>query len=109
MRRSWKGGAAAGKEAEFDRAFDAVLADYMEFLRRSREADETNDDPKTFTARHAAGKTALSHIEHIMKLSGDDGEKAKRLDEVQALLGEMRRDMSAEREETPADDDRDSG
>ena len=106
MRRRQKGGApAAGKEPEFGQAFDVVLADYMDFLRRSREADESNCDPKTFAARHAAGKTALSHIEQIMKLSGDDGdEAAKKLNEYQALLGDMRRDMSAEPEETPSDD-----
>lgn len=111
MRRRRKGGAAGtGKEPEFDQAFDAVLADYMDFLRRSREADESNGDPKTFAARHTAGKTALSHIEQIMKLSGDTGdEAAKKLGEYQALLGEMRRDMSVEPEEMPSDDDGDPG
>lgn len=111
MRRRRQAGAPAkSDEPEFDRAFDAVLADYMDFLRRAREADESNSDPKLFSARHAAGKTALSHIEQIMKLSGaSEDEAAKKIGEVHALLGDIRSEMEMEPEETRADDDGDPG
>lgn len=109
-RRKKDGASASANESEFEQALEAVLADYMDFLRRSREADESNGDPKPFAARHAAGKTALSHIEQIMKLKGDHGDEAtKKLNEYQALLGDMRRDMNAESGEMPSDDDADPG
>ncbi len=78
----------------------------MRFLR----AAEGEVDAKAFGARHAAAKTALSHIEQLLDLSGEAGdEAARRLGEYQALLGDIRRDMSTEPEETPSDDDGDSG
>lgn len=103
MRRP-KAGGAAGDLAS---ALAQVKADYLDFLR----AADDEVDAKAFGAKHAAAKTALSHIEQLMKLSGDvGGETARRLAEYHALLGDIRRDMSAEpEEETRADDDGDSG
>lgn len=99
--------ARSATEPELGSALAKVVADYMDFLR----AADDEVDSKAFGAKHAAAKTALSHIEQLLKLSGDvGGETAQQLDEYHALLGEMRRDMSAEpEEETPTDDDGDSG
>lgn len=95
-------------EPDLGPALAKVMAEYMAFLE-SADADD-GPDPKAFGARHAAAKTALSHLEQLMKMSGDHGdEAARKLGEYQALLGEMRRDMSAEPEETPTDDDGDPG
>jgi hypothetical protein len=93
-------------EPDLGPAIAAVTDDYMAFLRAA--ADEV--DSKAFGAKHAAAKAALSHIEQLRKLSGDaGGEAAEKLDEYQALLGDIRRDMSAEPEEMPSDDDGDPG
>lgn len=93
-------------EPDLGAALAEVMAEYMRFLR----AAEGEVDAKAFGARHAAAKAALSHIEQLRKLSGEAGdEAARKLEEYQELLGEMRRDMGVEQEETPTDDDGDSG
>lgn len=85
-----------------------VMAEYIGFLETS--PIEEGADPKSFGARHAAAKTALSHLEQLMKLSGDGQDEASRKrDDYQALLGEMRQDISAEPEGMPSDDDGDPG
>lgn len=93
-------------EPDLAAALAEMIAEYMRFLR----AAEGEIDAKAFGVRHAAAKTALSHIEQLLNLSGDAGDEvARRLGEYQALLGEIRRDMSAEPEEMLTDDDGDSG
>lgn len=88
------------------------MADYMGFLRASRVEGEA--DPKAFGARHAAAKSALGHIEQLLKLSGaSEDEAAQALDECRAALGEARREIGGlsddPSEETPDDDDGDAG
>jgi hypothetical protein len=93
-------------EPDLGLALAKVTEEYLAFLR----AADDEVDSKAFGAKHAAAKTALSHIEQLRKFSGEAGdETARKLDEYQALLGEMRRDMSAEPEEAPTYDDGDSG
>lgn len=100
-------GKPPGVAAELSSALAQVKADYLDFLR----AADDEVDSKAFGAKHAAAKTALSHIEQLMKLSGDaGGDAAERLAEYHALLGDIRRDMSAEpEEETSSDDGGDPG
>jgi len=79
-----------------------VTADYLAFLRAPRNAEP--EDAKAFAARHAAAKTALSHIEQIMKLAATEpGEAAA---ETDTLLHEARCQMDqdpASREGTDED------
>ena len=48
-------------------ALPNVTESYMKFV-----ADSDHDaDPKAFAARHSAAKTALAHLEQLMKLAGE--------------------------------------
>ena len=89
---------------EMRRAARTVVADYEAFVARGPAAEE---DPKAFTARHAAARSALAHLEHLMKLApGSTG--AEPGAEVSTLLAAARRsvEMAAqEDEEMPEDED----
>jgi len=71
-----------------------VAADYLAFLRAPR-ADEP-EDAKSFAARHAAAKAALSHIEQIIKLAADAPGDATA--DTDNLLHEARHQMDQARE-----------
>ncbi|MBB5692262.1 hypothetical protein [Muricoccus pecuniae] len=76
---------------ELRRAVRKVAEDYEAFVSRG-PAPGTHEDPKAFTAHHAAARAALAHIEHLMKLNrgGAEGEAAA---ETGALLAEARRSI----------------
>jgi hypothetical protein len=81
-------------------AVPTVTENYINFLRDTHADHET--DPKLFAARHSAAKTALSHIEQLMKLAGTSEEEAER------LLGSSASELDIARQEieqeTPEDD-----
>lgn len=80
-------------------ALPSVAQSYMRFV-----ADPTDEaDPKAFAARHSAAKTALSHLEQLMKLAGEGAEEATG-DPAALALGAARQEMDDEEQETPADD-----
>jgi hypothetical protein len=76
---------------------EEVAEDYVSFLRHSRL--DPDADPRTFGARHAAAKSALAHIEALMKLAGG-GDAAGTEQALQ--LGAAR---AAIAKEPPLDDD----
>ena len=89
-------------------AVPTVTADYMKFLREIR--DEHESDPKLFAARHSAAKTALAHIEQLMKLAGvNEDEARQQLDQHRAELDAARAEIDREEEEMPPDDAGDPG
>jgi hypothetical protein len=51
-----------------------VTAEYWNFLRRA-DATGVPDEPKEFGARHAAARSALAHLEHLLKLTGEQPEE----------------------------------
>lgn len=71
-----------------------VTADYLAFLRSPRP-DEP-EDAKAFAARHAAAKTALSHIEQIIKLADAPADAAET--DTENLLHEARHQMDQDRD-----------
>ncbi|MBI0536043.1 hypothetical protein D9599_10710 [Roseomonas sp. KE2513] len=87
-------------------ALRKIVADYKAFVERG-PAPGAQEDPKAFTAHHAAARSALAHLEHLMKLapseaSGEAGSEAG------TLIAEARRSIRlAEKEdgETMEDDD----
>lgn len=58
-------------------ALPVVTEEYVNFVHDAHA--ERESDPKLFTARHSAAKTALSHIEQLMKLAGTSEEEAAQL------------------------------
>jgi len=82
------------KPVKLDDAVAEVTADYLAFLRNARPGEP--EDAKTFAARHAAAKTALSHIEQIIKLAAAPTEDATT--ETDSLLHEARHQMGQDRE-----------
>lgn len=79
----------SGVPIKLDAAVAEVTADYLAFLRNAR-TDEP-EDAKAFAARHAAAKSALSHIEQIIKLaSGNEEEVAGRQLDTDSLLHQAR-------------------
>ncbi|MBP0491680.1 hypothetical protein [Roseomonas indoligenes] len=92
---------------ELHRAIRKVVADYEAFVARG-PAPGTHEDPKAFTAHHAAARSALAHLEHLMKL--DKGQvEPDAVAETGALIAEARRSIQLaeqeEGEERPEDDD----
>jgi hypothetical protein len=94
---------------EFEVAVMRVVEDYGAFVARG-PAPGTHDDAKAFAAHHSAAKSALAHLEHLLKLAlaaGGD-EETVAVAEGAALLREARGALLAEgrdeAEESEADD-----
>ena len=89
---------------DFDpsRAVTLILADYDEYLLRS--LGEAPGDPKAFGGRHAAGRAALTHLEHVLKVGALVGADATQ-DDVAALLAEARAHAHDDTDEESSTDD----
>lgn len=88
---------------ELDTAALRVAEDYGAFVSRG-PAPGMHDDAKAFAAHHAAAKSALAHLEHLLKLAraagaGDEAGVAQ----ADTVLQRVRGAMLAE----PAEDDSD--
>ncbi|MCR0984775.1 hypothetical protein [Roseomonas populi] len=82
---------------ELRRAVRKVVADYEAFVSRG-PAPGTHEDPKAFTAHHAAARSALAHLEHLMKL--DRGQvETDAVAEAGALIAEARRSIQLAEQE----------
>jgi hypothetical protein len=94
---------------ELRRTIRKVVADYEAFVSRG-PAPGTHEDPKAFTAHHAAARSALAHLEHLMKLNRGSAE-TEAVAEAGALIAEARRSIQLaeqedrEGEESTEDDD----
>ncbi|WP_458093837.1 hypothetical protein [Roseomonas sp. WA12] len=94
---------------ELHRAVRKVVADYEAFVSRG-PAPGTHEDPKAFTAHHAAARSALAHLEHLMKLNRGQVQ-TDAVAEAGALITEARRSIQIaeledlEGEERAEDDD----
>ena len=87
---------------EYARAIAKVKADYEAFLQRP--APGAHEDAKAFTAHHAAARSALAHLEHLMKLHPD--QKGTALgDETSALMEQVRQSMQATPQEEEGEED----
>ncbi|SUE43611.1 hypothetical protein [Roseomonas gilardii] len=82
-----------------------VVADYGAFVTRE-PMPGAHEDPKSFAARHAAAKTALAHLEHLLKLARASLAAAPAGEDIQTLLTQARAEIAAEGED---DDGHDTG
>jgi hypothetical protein len=57
-------------ETQLAAAAQSILEDYRRFL-----AEGEAGDPKAFAARHAAARSALAHLDQLMKLAGEAAEE----------------------------------
>lgn len=80
-------------------ALPSVTEAYIKFV----EETDHDADPKAFAARHSAAKTALAHIEQLLKLSGETEEEGA-ADTAASALGAARQEIGDEEQETLADD-----
>lgn len=90
---------------ELHTAIRRVVADYGAFVARE-PMPGAHEDPKGFAAHHAAAKTALTHLEHLLKLARASLATAPAEDDVQTLLTQARAEIAAEGED---DDGHDTG
>ncbi|MCQ4159774.1 hypothetical protein NON00_07515 [Roseomonas sp. GC11] len=91
-------------------AIRRVIADYTAFVGRAPEPG-AHDDAKAFAAHHAAAKSALAHLEHLLKLAraqGAGGEEQGAA-EASALLQQARGALSRAPEEDEEDSEPDDG
>jgi hypothetical protein len=85
-----------------------IFADYERYIMRWEDAEEIGEDPaddaKRFTTRHAAGRAALTHLEHLYKIAvltaGEDAAEGVLHD-----LDAWRVLIAAQLEEEPATDE----
>lgn len=91
--------------SELETAAMRVVEDYGAFIARG-PAPGTHDDAKAFAAHHAAAKSALAHLEHLLKLAraAGVGEEVAGVAHAQALLHQARGAMAAEAQEDDEDD-----
>lgn len=75
-------------------AVAVVTEDYVNFLH------EPDPDPKAFNARHTAAKTALTHLDQLMRMTGtSDDEVEAEVGKYQDMLGDTRQEIGALPEE----------
>lgn len=92
--------------ADLERVVKQVVDDYAAFVERG-PGPGMHDDAKAFAAHHAACKSALAHLEHLLKLLRAAKAPAES-DETQAaaaLLTEARGALSATQDEEEIDED----
>ena len=89
---------------ELDTAALRVAEDYGAFVSRG-PAPGMHDDAKAFAAHHAAAKSALAHLEHLLKLAraAGAGDEAG-VTQADTVLQQVRGAMLAEPAEDDADD-----
>jgi hypothetical protein len=92
--------------AELETAAMRVAEDYGAFIARG-PAPGTHDDAKAFAAHHAAAKSALAHLEHVLKLAraACAGEETAGVAHADALLQQARGALSELRDEEGDSDD----
>jgi hypothetical protein len=91
--------------AELETAAMRVAEDYGAFIARG-PAPGTHDDAKAFAAHHAAAKSALAHLEQVLKIAraAGAGEDVAGVAHASALLQQARGALSEVGEEEDVDD-----
>jgi len=82
-------------QEDLERAVAVVVTDYREFLEK--DPPPTSDESKAFAAWHSACRTALAHLDHLLKLLRDAGGEPSA--EAAELLAQARRMMGEPEEE----------
>ncbi|HYZ31012.1 MAG TPA: hypothetical protein VE684_01875 [Crenalkalicoccus sp.] len=91
-------------EAELAAAVEQVLADYRGFLAGTPPGADAGD-AKAFATRHAAARSALAHLEQLLKIAGETGSE-NQVREITERMRETRAEIAAlPPEETEPDDD----
>ncbi|MBO1075755.1 hypothetical protein [Roseomonas marmotae] len=90
--------------AELEAAVMRVVEDYGAFIARG-PAPGMHDDAKAFAAHHAAAKSALAHLEHLLKLAraAGAGEEVAGIAQAHALLRQARGALAVEPREDEED------
>jgi len=76
---------------DFAGAAALILRDYRRFVGLCTE-DPDESVVKAFASRHAAGRTALAHVEQLLKLATETGDEAQQ-QAITEVLAEWRRIM----------------
>ncbi len=74
--------------ADFAGAASLIFADYRKFVGLCAE-DPEEAVVKAFASRHSAGRTALAHVEQLLKLAADIGDEAQQ-QAITEVLAEWR-------------------
>jgi len=84
----------------------AVLEDYRDFAERAASSEA---EAKAFTARHAACRAALAHLEHLLRIARatSGGAKGEGLDEAEATLVAIRGEIAGARGDDDGEDEED--
>ncbi|MBE9607670.1 hypothetical protein IAI18_22590 [Acetobacteraceae bacterium H6797] len=92
--------------ADLERVVRRVVDDYAAFVERG-PGPGMHDDAKAFAAHHAACKSALAHLEHLMKLmrAAVGSAEADNRQLTAEMLAEARDAISATQDEEENDED----
>lgn len=83
-----------GVDPKLTAARAKVTEEYVNFLH------EQEPDTKAFSARHTAAKTALTHLEQLMRVTGTSDEEVQAgIDKYHDMLGDVRQEIGATPEE----------
>lgn len=83
-----------GVASKLKGAVAVVTEDYVNFLHQEEP------DIKAFNARHTAAKTALTHLEQLMRVTGTSDEEVQAgIDKYHDMLGDVRQEIGATPEE----------
>ena len=78
-----------------------IFAEYNAFLRADVMADDP-DRARAFLARHTAARSAISHIDALLKLDGGDSPNTQ--DQQNAMVADARAALAGDRPENLSDD-----
>lgn len=81
--------------AELERAAQRVVEDYEAFLAAG-PAPGAHGDAKAFAAHHAAGRSALAHLEYLLKLGRASAPNSVVEEEAAVLLARARAEIARE-------------
>ena len=83
-----------GVDSKLKGAVALVTEDSVNFLHQEEP------DTKAFSARHTAAKTALTHLEQLMRVTGASDEEVQTgIDKYHDMLGDVRQEIGATPEE----------
>ncbi|MCO6419103.1 hypothetical protein JYK14_23505 [Siccirubricoccus sp. KC 17139] len=90
-------------DLDFATSAKLILADYHRFMSADPATQEEGAN-KLFASRHSSAKAALSHLEQLLKLAGEQADQAQ-LQEIGESLAQYRSFIAKELKEEPETDD----